>query len=81
MIIECTCAKTYEINDSLLEEYVKYVLTNGTEPGFYQFIEWFSDAHDLDDMQIDNYSEWSSVNGNYDINAEFKNEIENYYND
>ena len=81
MIIERTVAKTYEIDDSLMEEYVKFITTNGVEPNFYQFIEWFSDTHDLDDMQIDNYSEWSSVNGNYDINAEFENEIKNYYND
>ena len=81
MIIECTCAKTYEIDDSVLKEYAEFTLTNGIKPDFYSFIEWFSDAHDLEDMEIDNYSEWNSVNGIYDINIEFKNIIENYYND
>ena len=81
MIIECTAAKTYEIDDSLLEEYVKWILETGLDPDFYDFIEWFSDAYDLEDMQIDNYCEWSSINGNRDINAEFEDEIKNYYND
>lgn len=81
MIIECTAAKTYEIDDSMLKEYAEYILINGIKPNFYSFIEWFSDAHDLEDMQIDNYCEWSSINGTCDINIEFENIIENYYND
>ena len=81
MIIECTVAKTYEIDDDSLKEYVDFVLQTGIEPDFYQFIEWYKDTHDLDDMQIDNYCEWSTVNGTYDISTEFKNIIENYYND
>lgn len=81
MIIECTAAKTYEIDDSMLKEYAEYILINGIKPNFYSFIEWFSDAHDLEDMQIDNYCEWSSINGISDINTEFENIIENYYND
>ena len=81
MIIECTVAKTYEIDDDSLKEYVDFVLQTGIEPDFYQFIEWYKDTHDLDDMQIDNYCEWSSINGTYDINTEFKSIIENYYND
>lgn len=81
MIIECTAAKTYEIDDSMLNEYAEFVLTNGIDPDFYSFMDWFSDSHDLEDMQIDNYCEWSSINGISDINIEFKNIIENYYND
>ena len=81
MVIERTCAKTYEIDDSYLKEYVDFILQTGIEPDFYTFIEWFSDIYDLEDMEIDNYSEWNSVNGIYDINIEFKNIIENYYND
>ena len=81
MIIECTTAKAYEIDDSVLKEYAEFALTNGIKPDFYSFIEWFSDAHDLEDMQIDNYGEWSSINGTCDINTEFENIIENYYND
>jgi len=81
MIIECTIAKTYEIDDSLLGEYARWILETGLDPDFYEFIEWFSNTHDLDDMQIDNYCEWSNINGNSNINTEFKNIIENYYND
>ena len=81
MIIECAVAKTYEIDDSLLEEYVKWILETGLDPDFYDFIEWFSDTHDLEDMQINNFREWCSINGNSDIKDEFENIIENYYND
>ena len=81
MIIECTVAKTYEIDDDNLKEYIDFVLQTGIDPDFYQFIEWYKDTHDLDDVQIDNYCEWSSVNGTYDINTEFKSIIENYYDD
>ena len=81
MILECTVAKTYEIDDSYLKEYVDFILQTGLEPDFCTFIEWFSDTHNLDDMQTDNYCEWSTVNGTYDISTEFKNIIENYYND
>ena len=55
MIIECTVAKTYEIDDDNLKEYIDFVLQTGIEPDFYQFIEWYKDAHDLDEVQIDNY--------------------------
>ena len=81
MILECTVAKTYEIDDSYLKEYVDFILQTGLEPDFYTFIEWFSDAHDLEDIQTDNYSQWDNINGNCRINEEFKNIIENYYND
>ena len=81
MIIERTIAKTYEIDDSLLKEYAEFILTTGTEPNFYDFIEWFSDAYDLEDMQIDNFSEWCSINGESSISKEFENIVKNYYND
>lgn len=82
MIIECTVDKTYKIDDYILKEYAEFVLTNGIEPDFYSFIEWLSDdAYDLEDMQEDTYCEWTSINGEYDIDTEFKNIIENYYND
>lgn len=81
MVIECTTAKTYEIDDSMLEEYIKWILETGLDPDFYDFIEWFRDAYDLENMQIDNYCEWNNINDNSNINEEFKNTIENYYND
>lgn len=81
MVVECTCVKTYEIDDLYLKEYVDFILQTGLEPDFYSFIGWFSDAYNLEDMQIDNYSEWNSVNGFYDINTEFKSIIKNYYDD
>ena len=48
MIIECTVAKTYEIDDDSLKEYVDFVLQTGIEPDFYQFIDDFLTTNDYE---------------------------------
>lgn len=73
--------KTYDIDEEILLDYVNYCKENNIIPEFNDFIFWLDEQYYLEDLLDEEDGSWEYVNDSFNVNKEFKKEIDKLNND
>ena len=74
-------SNTYEIDNDTLLEYIDYCNKEDVQPTFDDFINWFNEQYFFSDFLEEDFSEFESVNGSFQVETAFQKEIKQLNND
>lgn len=73
--------KTYDIDEEILLDYINYCKENHIIPEFNDFTFWLDEQYYLEDLLGEEDGSWEYVNDSFNIDKEFKKEIDKLNND
>lgn len=73
--------KTYDIDDDILIEYISYCNQENITPELNDFVFWLDEQYDLWGFLCEEDNDWECINNSFNLNKEFKKEINRLKND